>query len=97
MAGEKLIGLIKQGARDAIPKSSLTDMLFGRVTSVNPIKILIENKFEVDSDFLVLSPFCFDKTVAGNVIWEGLKDGDKVNLLRVSNGQKYYVLDKEQS
>jgi hypothetical protein len=148
MAGEKLVGLIKQGAAQAIPVTSLTDLMFGVVTSVNPIKINIENRFEVDSKFLLLSPFCYEKKInivipehehkvsiqdhkglkhkhyvddtktketqeneelnlshdvsisSGEkniievVLWDGLKIGDKVSLLRVSNGQKYYVLDK---
>ena len=28
------------------------------------------------------------------VIWGGLQVGDKVSLLRVAEGQKYYVLDR---
>ncbi|MGG7176196.1 DUF2577 domain-containing protein [Clostridium paraputrificum] len=148
MAGEKLVGLIKQGAANAIPQTSLTDLMFGTVTSVEPLRILIENRFEVDSSFLLLSPFCYEKkikieipthehsitvqdhiglkhkhyvdetntketeeneditlkheasisSVAKKVIevpiWDGLNVGDKVSLLRVSNGQKYYVMDK---
>lgn len=94
MAGEKLVGLIKQGARGAIPPSSLTDIIFGKVTSINPLKILIENKFEVDSRFLILSPFCLEKKVNDLVIWEGLNVNDKVSIIRFASGQKYYVLDR---
>lgn len=148
MAGEKLVGIIRQGAKNAIPQTTLTDLLFGIVTSVSPLKILIENRFEVDSSFLLLSPFCYENKVKFEIpehdhnvtienhkglkhkhyidktktteteeseeiilnhsasstksakktieviLWNGLEIGDKVSLLRVSNGQKYYVLDK---
>ncbi|MEG0297629.1 MAG: DUF2577 family protein [Clostridium sp.] len=147
MAGEKLVKLIQQGARGAIPPTSLTDLTYGTVTDISPIKISIEDRFEVDSSCLLLSPFCYEKkltvevpahthTVTINdhnvskhkhklddetketqenddvtlkhssnisegkktniqiVVWEGLKVGDKVSLLRVSEGQKFYVLDK---
>lgn len=89
MAGEKLINIIKQAIKQAIPDTSLTDLVSGIVTSINPLKIKVQNKFEVDSTFLVLSPFCYDTS-----LWEGLRVGDKVNMFRVSKGQKYYVMDK---
>ena len=142
MAGEKLARAIKQCASQAIPKTSLTDLMFGTVTSIDPLKIMVENRFEVDSNFLLLSPFCINipshnhtasasehivpkhkhfldessseetqensevtlnhsiKIVEANpstievVIWGGLQVGDKVSLLRVAEGQKYYVLDR---
>lgn len=148
MAGEKLVNIIRKGASQAIPQTSLTDLMFGQVTSLNPLKILIENRFEVDSTFLLLSPFCYEKKISIQIpshdhevsirdhrvlkhkhyvddtksketleneditlkheanissypskiievtLWNGLNIGDKVSLLRVSNGQKYYVLDK---
>ena len=63
MAGEKLARAIKQCASQAIPKTSLTDLMFGTVTSTDPLKIMIENRFEVDSNFLLLSPFCMEKKI----------------------------------
>ncbi len=89
MAGEALVKMMKQAAKQAIPDSSLTDLVSGVVTSINPLKIKVENKFEIGSNFLVLSPFCIKSS-----LWEGLQLGDQVNMLRVAKGQKYYVLDK---
>lgn len=95
MAGEKLVKLIKQGARHAIPQNTLTDLVPGEVTNENPLTILVENRFQIDSDFLILSPFCREfKDKNGTVIFDKLKQGDKVLLLRVSNGQQFYVLDR---
>ncbi|WP_419867377.1 DUF2577 domain-containing protein [Clostridium perfringens] len=95
MAGEKLVRLIKQGARNAIPENTLTDLVPGEVVKENPLTILVENRFQVDEDFLILSPFCRDfKDKNGTIIFDKLKEGDKVLLLRVSNGQQFYVLDR---
>lgn len=95
MAGERLVKIMHDAAKNAIPKETLTDVLFGKVTSETPLKISIENRFEVGANFLVLSPFCIEfKSKDGVILWDGLKNGDRVNLLRFGNGQKFYVLDK---
>lgn len=95
MAGEKLVRLIKQGARHAIPENSLTDLVPGEVIKEDPLTILVENRFQIDSDFLILSPFCREfKDKNGTVLFDKLKQGDKVLLLRVSNGQQFYVIDR---
>lgn len=95
MAGEKLVRLIKQGARHAIPENTLTDLVPGEVVKKEPLTILVENRFQIDEDFLILSPFCREfKDKNGTIIFDKLKEGDKVLLLRVSNGQQFYVLDR---
>lgn len=95
MAGEKLAKLIKQGASNAIPKSSLTDLVGGEVVNTSPLIIQVENRFQVDEDFLILSPFCREfKSKDGAILFENLKNGEKVLLLRVSNGQQFYVLER---
>lgn len=95
MAGEKLVRLIKQGARNAIPENTLTDLVPGEVVKETPLTILVENRFQVDEDFLILSPFCREfKDKNETIIFDKLKEGDKVLLLRVSNGQQFYVLDR---
>lgn len=63
MAGEKLVELIRKSAKAAIPESSLSNILFGKVVSSSPLEILIENRFKVGSSFLTLSPFCFEKKI----------------------------------
>lgn len=53
MAGEKLakalVGMVGEGSGDE------TDLLFGVVSSTSPLKVKIDNRFEVDSSFLILS------------------------------------------
>lgn len=148
-----------------------TDLLFGEVTSVSPLKVRVDNRFEVDEQFLILSalvketiikipqhthiisqqttsaagaeshahtipaipqrttgsageephthsiPAISQRTTssAGGeththtipemttssalpdiLLWRGLIVGDKVRLLRVSNGQMFYIIEREE-
>ena len=52
MAGNKLIKIMQDAAKP--PSGETTDLLFGEVTSVSPLKIKIDNRFEVDEKFLIL-------------------------------------------
>lgn len=89
MAGNKLIRTIQNMAKP--PVGETTDLLFGEVTSISPLKIRIDNRFEVDEQFLILSAL-----VKETVIWRGLIVGDKVRLLRLNNGQMYYIIEREE-
>lgn len=98
MAGEKLVKIIQNAAVGMNPETSKTDMVLGVVTSVEPLKVLIakdDKNLELTSAFLILSPFC-KAFESGTVIWDGLKKGDKVLMLRIANGNKYYVLQREE-
>lgn len=56
MAGEKLLGVINSIRNE--DKNDTTDLLFGVVTSIQPLKIKIDNRYEVDEKFLILSCLC---------------------------------------
>lgn len=98
MAGEKLIKIMQKASEKANNTNDLSDMLYGTVTSENPLKIKVDNRFEVDSNFLVLSPFCYKKEIeiAGEkvLLWDKLKHNDKVVMLRVQKGQRYFIFNK---
>lgn len=53
MAGSKLVKIMQEAGKP--PTGEITDLLFGVVTSVSPLKIKIDNRFEVDEKFLILS------------------------------------------
>lgn len=99
MVGEKLARHIKGHQ----PKENeLSDLVFGRVTSTSPLKIQIDNRFEVTSKFLVLSRMVKDLTITISIdgkrgsaqVFRNLQVGDRVRMLRISNGKKYYVLER---
>ena len=154
MAGERLVGIMNQ-VRDE-DKSNTTDLLFGIVTSISPLKIKVENRFEITEEFIILSAMCKEMVITTLVhdhdvsttvnqngvhthsataapasvgdhgththvmsvgengthdhsasssaadaltsvrIWRGLQVNDKVRMLRVSKGQMYYVLEREE-
>ena len=103
MAGTKLIQVIQETARKVFQDSKPTDLLFGVVTSVSPLKIKVDNRFELGHEFLIISKLCKELLVEVNhsdgketiKIWDGLKVGDTVRLIRVHSGQLYYVLERE--
>ena len=53
MAGNKLLKIMQEAGK--MSTGEVTDLLFGVVTSVSPLKIKIDNRFEVDEKFLILS------------------------------------------
>lgn len=52
MAGEKIAQLIKNAQGN---EQDYSDILFGQVTGVDPLKINVENRFDVTQQHLVLS------------------------------------------
>ena len=89
MVGNKLLKIMQEVGK--MPAGETTDLLFGVVTSISPLKIKIDNRFEVDEKFLILSAL-----VKKTHLWRGLIVGDKVRLLRVNQGQMFYVLEREE-
>lgn len=134
MAGSKLVKIMQEAGKPAT--GEVTDLLFGVVTSVSPLKIKIDNRFEVDEKFLILSALVKETVInipereenkhlhvipehttspAGDgphthtipqmntysalpsiLLWRGLIVGDKVRVLRVNQGQMFYVLEREE-
>lgn len=56
MAGEKLIGIMNSIRSE--DKSDTTDLLFGTVSSISPLKIKIDNRYEITQEFIILSALC---------------------------------------
>ena len=134
MAGNKLIQTIQSMAKPPIGET--TDLLFGEVMSVSPLKIRVDNRFEVDEQFLLLSALVKETIIQiptvetsmhshiipehatdpggtgphthiipemttysalpSITLWRGLIVGDKVRLLRVNNGQMFYIIEREE-
>jgi len=143
MAGNKLLKIMQEAGK--MPAEETTDLLFGVVTSVSPLKIKIDNRFEVGEEFLILSalvketvinipaidvsyredkqhshvipatvtlsvdsnnnpvhhdhkiaPWKTELALPSIRLWRGLIVGDKVRVLRVNQGQMFYVLEREE-
>lgn len=86
------------------PKNSdLSDMVYGTVTSASPLKIRVDNMtFDLDSRFLILSRMVqnlsitvtIDGKSGSTTVFRALQSGDRVRMLRVQHGQKFYVLER---
>lgn len=120
-----IVKSIKKTSKETTAAMDPMQVLFGEVTSVSPLKILIEQRLEPDEEFFILTRAVRDYEVEMTVdhvteetsggggeaayaahahgyvgrkkftIHNGLIIGDKVKLLRVQDGQRYVVFDKE--
>lgn len=70
---------------DAYKTSKPCDALTGTIVSASPLKVRINQKTTLTSDFVGIIE------TANNA---SLSKGDKVLMLRQSGGQKYYIIDK---
>ena len=68
--GSSLGEIIKKMAVGANDANAPTSVLFGTVTSVNPLEITVEQKLKLTKEFLVLTKNVKDYTVDVSVDWE---------------------------
>ena len=130
----KLLNTIKNATKRN--PATVTDLVWGVVTSIDPLKIKVDNRFEITEDFIVLSALCQEAIIkipteaivqhlhivpqhstqaAGDPshthvinsfstelampeirLWRGLIIGDNVRMLRINNGQTYFVMEREE-
>lgn len=83
MATEGLIPLLKRIALEAVEASKPVVVLFGTVSSTNPLSIYLEQKRTITKSFLVITDRAKDLSI-----------GDGVVMIRMQGGQKYIVIDK---
>lgn len=95
---------IRKIVLDAVHAQKLTDVMYGTVTSVQPLKITIEQKLELDEDHLKLTKAVTDYRTEISInggakqpctVYNALRIGDIVTMVRAHGGQQYIVIDKE--
>lgn len=103
--GHKLARLMREAGRQ--PQNEVVDIITGEVTSVNPLKVKIENR-ELTQSFLIVGALCketkipmTDGTTGSTdspklMLWRGLRVKDRVFMLKVGRGQKYFILQREE-
>lgn len=104
----ELVELIKRIAVNAVRAEVPTSILYGTVTSTDPLEIETDQKLKIPAEHLVRTQKVtdhdqeFEADVVGGEggyvktgkMKGGLKAGDKVLLVRHAGGQSYTVLDK---
>ena len=99
---DDFVKLIKKTAVDAVNASKPANMTFGKVVSVSPLKIQVDQKLTLGSAQLILSrnvtdykiPISIDGVKQTCTIHGELKKGENVIMMQVSGGQKYIVIDR---
>lgn len=94
MAGETLLGIMREVARGEAAKSGGAELILARVVSADPPVLRLKSGVVVSDEFIALSPFCREKLAKdGTVIFEGLKSGGLARVLKSGDGSLYYVLE----
>lgn len=94
--------LIKKAACDAVEATKPTQFLYGKVTSINPLTVSINQKIVLTSGFLVVPEHLTDHKMTVEFMGaettytfkNALQIDDKVVLLQQKGGQQYLLLDK---
>ena len=81
----ELVKLIKQVAVDAVNAAKPVEVVFGKVKSVSPLQITVDQKMTLGKNQLILT----ERTAKCE-----LTAGDQLILIRQQGGQKYIVLDR---
>lgn len=106
MAGERLIKMLNsRGGKD----SDYADVVYGVVTSTEPLKVQLSNNMVIDDNFIVLGRHIGKYKVTGKgevngqkVSFKGLeidnslKKNDKVTMIRMDGGQQFYLFEREE-
>ncbi|WP_438435398.1 DUF2577 domain-containing protein [Gorillibacterium sp. sgz500922] len=93
-----MVDLIKQIGVGAVEAGQPVAVVYGTVTKTSPLEVTVEQRLALPEAFLLVpeSLTRYEQTVGSTtiVIRPGLKQGDRVVLLRMQGGQQYLILDK---
>lgn len=70
-----LIQLMKIAAMDAMDNNQMCDLRFGKVTSVNPLKVQISSQLTIPESLLIVPMHLTDYKVRVNFDWDTETDG----------------------
>lgn len=99
---DDLLKMIKKAAVQAVNASKPANVVFGKVISVSPLKIKVDQKLILGKSQLALSRTVtnYRLSVTKNdnletiMVHNALQMGEEVILAQVSGGQKYIVIDR---
>ena len=86
--GHRLAQMMREAGRT--PQNEVVDIVEGEVISVSPLKVKVDNR-ELTESFLILGALCQQTSM-----WRGLNSGDKVMMIKLARGQKYYILQRKE-
>ena len=86
--GHRLAQMMREAGRT--PQNEVVDIVEGEVISVSPLKVKVDNR-ELTESFLILGTLCQQTSM-----WRGLNAGDKVMMIKLARGQKYYIIQRKE-
>ena len=100
-----LIEIMKMAAMEAQNASQPTDIRYGEVISIEPLKVRLTNQLVIPQSCLIVpislksyqaTCKCKDSgTVLDTIVIDNsLEIGDKVALVKQAGGQSYFILDR---
>lgn len=86
---------VKAIAKGYVDSLKLADVMYGTVSSMDPLLVLADQRLELDEDFLLVPEHLteYKVTIGGAevLIRRGLEAGDKVILIRQQGALNFYV------
>ena len=93
-----MLDIIKRASVEAVDAGNPVAVFFGVVVSAAPLKVLVDQRFTLLTEFLIVPERFIEQRVMiddeERTIGNRLVIGDKVILLRVQGGQQYLIVDK---
>ena len=80
---DDLLKVIKTIALETIQTTKPVTWVYGNVVETSPLKVSLETKLQLDSDFIEF----------GSIKTSNIENGDKLILLRQQGGQRFLCLD----
>lgn len=91
-AGSQLAAMLKKGMNQG---QEMADLVLGVVTGVSPLKIRVENRFEISEDFLILSQMVRRKTVTyiypKVTVEDGSNTKDRFTIPEYNYSTSFYI------
>ena len=88
----QFIDIIKTAAVDAVEATKPVNLIFGRVASVSPLSVRLDQQRTITANFLMRLNYGGATQEGEAVSVYSFSVGDSVALLRMQGGQKYLIL-----
>lgn len=87
-----MISTVNEAINRKLASISFTDIIIGTVISLEPLQIRINNRITIGLSFIEPMSLGIDDNSPSSAL--PLTVGEKVQMIRYSNGQRFYILGK---
>lgn len=87
-----MISTVNEAINRKLASVSFTDIIIGTVISLEPLQIRINNRIVIGLSFIEPMSLGIDDNSPSSAL--PLTVGEKVQMIRYSNGQRFYILGK---